>query len=262
MIRYQGGKSRLRKYIVPILQQARLPGQMFIDLFVGGGWILEQMENPRIANDIDFELISLYSAIQGGWRPPSEVTEEHYHELMAGELHAYPYLHGFVAFGCSWGGKKWGGYARSETKAGRTRNYAKESRDACLSARPLLEGVQFTCMDYKDFFPPSNALVYADPPYAGTTGYAQGLGGYRTFMLKMMLWAAHGNTVFISERADYPSDFADLVWQQPYSGGIRSNDEKPAEKLYRVRRGGNTTFRLFSVEAFIDSLKEQNNGPA
>ena len=34
--------------------------------------------------------------------------------------------------------------------------------------------VTFTCLDYRDVEIPDEAVVYADPPYRGTTGYSTG----------------------------------------------------------------------------------------
>lgn len=84
------------------------------------------MSDPRIANDIHPELIIMWRALQKGWIPPSLVSEEDYVKAKAGE--GFPFLRGFIGFGCSFGGKWFGGYARDSQE----RNYALQSKNSVL----------------------------------------------------------------------------------------------------------------------------------
>lgn len=45
-----GGKTRLLKHLVPILNSYRKPGQHFYDVFVGGGSVIAEMTLNRQRN--------------------------------------------------------------------------------------------------------------------------------------------------------------------------------------------------------------------
>ena len=46
-----GSKRRIAKDILPIIFEGRKENQIFYDLFVGGGNLLDKVQNPRVAND-------------------------------------------------------------------------------------------------------------------------------------------------------------------------------------------------------------------
>lgn len=88
-MRYMGGKVRIAKYLVPVLQERLKDKETFVDLFCGSCNIISAIQPQqscglaikapnRIANDLHKELIALHKAVQQGWVPPSVVTEEDY----------------------------------------------------------------------------------------------------------------------------------------------------------------------------------------
>ena len=78
-MQYMGGKVRIAKYLVPVLQERLKDKDTFVDLFCGSCNIISAIKAPnRIANDLHKELIALHKAVQSGWVPPSVVTEEDY----------------------------------------------------------------------------------------------------------------------------------------------------------------------------------------
>lgn len=54
-------------------------------------------------------------------------------------------LTGFVGFGCSFGGKWFGGYAKNKTNT----NYALQSKKSLLKDMATLIDAEFTCSDYR-----------------------------------------------------------------------------------------------------------------
>lgn len=59
-IRWVGGKSRLRKHIIPLIP----PHTCYVELFAGGAWVLfgKQPSPVEVLNDIDQELINFFFA--------------------------------------------------------------------------------------------------------------------------------------------------------------------------------------------------------
>ena len=75
-MRYLGGKSKIRKQVAAYLESVRKEGQTYLEPFVGGAWVLQEMSGRRIASDANEALITMYKALQEGWIPPDFVGEE------------------------------------------------------------------------------------------------------------------------------------------------------------------------------------------
>jgi len=198
-MQYLGGKSRIAKQIASYLRSVRQPGQLYVEPFVGGASVLALMENPRQASDVCEDLILLYQALQTGWMPPESVTEEEYRALRDAPPSA---LRGFVGFACSFAGKWFGGYARARTHY---RNYALNAVNGFRKLVPQLEGVNFFHCDYTAFSA-TRALIYCDPPYAGTTGYGATAPFIWEDFWEHMRYLSQRNVVVVSEY-QAPADF-------------------------------------------------------
>lgn len=164
-MRYMGGKCKEAARILEVVLRDRQPGQLYVEPFVGGCNVIDKVTGPRWGNDFNWPLIELWKAVQRGWEPPENVSEEDYRRIREDTM-GDPALHAFVACAGSWGGKWWGGYARSEG-----RNIIAEGRRHVLKQSPKLAGVLFTRGSYLDLEVPCGSLVYCDPPYRGTTTY-------------------------------------------------------------------------------------------
>jgi DNA adenine methylase len=163
-MQYQGGKVRLAKHIAEIINT--LPGDVYVEPFVGGGSVLARVEKSvRLASDNHGELIAMWQSIQRGWQPPEHLSPQSYADLRAGG--GSTELRAFCGYGGSWGGKYFGGYARGEG-----RNFIQEARNRLLRIAPSLQSAWFAQADYRDLRIPDGAIVYADPPYAGTAAYS------------------------------------------------------------------------------------------
>ena len=55
---YMGSKARVSKKILPIMLKNRKEGQYFVDLFTGGGNLIQNVEGNCIASDINPYTIS------------------------------------------------------------------------------------------------------------------------------------------------------------------------------------------------------------
>lgn len=204
-MRYLGGKSRIAKEVVSLITSVQLKGQVFIEPFVGGCNITPLVQGTRVANDISLPLISLLKAVQNGWEPPSVVTEHEYKR--ARNLEDTNPLKGFIGFGCSYGGRYFGGYARCS----QGRNYAEASARGLLKIAPLIKDVLFTQGSYSRMRLPAESLIYCDPPYWGATGYDNSIN-YREFYEWCRAARRAGHSIFVSEYR-MPKDFI-CVWEK------------------------------------------------
>lgn len=181
-----------------------------------------------ICNDKHPYLIALYRALQNGYEPPDVVSEEEYR---------YARLHkdedkartGFIGFACSFGGKWFGGYARAKKSV---RGYAHEGKVSLERQLPFLCEMEFVCGDYKDVPVPDGAVVYADPPYFGTTKYKYGID-HDEFWDYMRSLAKRGCKVFVSEQ-NAPPDFK-CVWEKQLKRTLDLNKNNlftATEKLF------------------------------
>ena len=144
----------------------------FVSLFCGGCAIETKLaphfENV-ICNDLHLYLIAMYQALQNGYDLPENISEEQYRYIREHKDEDKA-LTGFVGFGCSFGAKWFGGYARNK----KGDNYAKQGRNAIMRDIENLKTAKFTCTDYRSVDIPDGSIVYADPPYVGVTGYSKG----------------------------------------------------------------------------------------
>ena len=184
----------------------------------------------------------MWQALQNGWTPPDVVTKEEYYRVKA-NMDENPALAGFVGFGCSFGGKWWGGYAKDkrgddyygQAKRGLLRNYCANAKSTLTKDLSGLQTATFICLDYKDVEIPDGAVVYCDPPYANTTGYTLGKFDTDEFYDYMRQLSKRCD-VYISEESA-PDDF-ECVWSQELTRTLdynKSNQPKKVEKLFKYK---------------------------
>lgn len=183
-----------------------------------------------ICNDKHEYLIELFKGVQNGYELPELITEEQYKYIREHKDES-KILTGFVGFGCSFGGKWFGGYARNKTNT----NYALQSKKSLLKDMDNLMTTQFTCQDYRDVIIPNNSIVYADPPYNNTTGYGKDKFNSDEFWEYMRV-ISKNNKVFISEQTA-PNDF-ECVWEKEFTRTLdvnKDNQFKVTEKLFTYK---------------------------
>lgn len=164
-----GSKSRIAKYIVPILQKTINDNNVttFYDIFCGGCNIIDKIHaEKRIAVDSNPYLIALWKHIQADLPLLDTVDRELYNNVKRElKTDVYPnWVKGNVGFLASYNGKFFdGGYAKpgiEKTKYGeRKRDYYDEAKRNILKQTDLVKDIEFACANYASI-EPKNAVVY------------------------------------------------------------------------------------------------------
>ena len=230
-MQYMGGKSRISKQIAEVLNSAIDKNKPFVSLFCGSCAIESKVQaDVKILNDKHPYLIAMWQALQNGWMPPDVVTKEEYYRVKA-NMDENPALTGFVGFGCSFGGKWWGGYAKDK----RGDDYCGQAKRGLLKDLAGIQSATFTCLDYHDVEIPDGAVVYCDPPYVNTTGYTVGQFDTDEFWDYMRQLSKRCD-VYISEESA-PDDF-ECIWSKEKVRTLEKNDNVgrvKVEKLFKYK---------------------------
>ena len=230
-MQYMGGKSRISKQISEILNSAIDKDMPFVSLFCGSCAIESKVQaDVKILNDKHPYLIAMWQALQNGWMPPDVVTKEEYYRVKA-NMDENLALTGFVGFGCSFGGKWWGGYAKDK----RGDDYCGQAKRGLLKDLVGIQSATFTCLDYRDVEIPDGAVVYCDPPYVNTTGYTVGQFDTNEFW-DYMRQISKRCDVYISEESA-PDDF-EYIWSKEKIRTLEKSDNVrrvKVEKLFKYK---------------------------
>ena len=246
-MQYLGGKSRISKYISEVINEVsrwkvenssqncgcnferERESNCFVSLFCGSCSVESKVTgfDRKILNDKHKYLIDMLNGVKNGYELPEKISEEEY-KYIRDHKDEDSILTGFVGFGCSFGGKWFGGYARNKTGT----NYALQSKKSLLKDIKTLMDAEFICKDYKDVFLPADCVIYADPPYDGTTGYGREKFDSKAFW-EYARSVSQNHLMFISEQSA-PSDFIS-IWEKPFTRTLdvnKSNQFKVTEKLF------------------------------
>ena len=189
------------------------------------------------STDVNAALINLYLAVQQGWVPPSEVSRETYAAAKA--LPDTDPMKAFCGFGCSFGGKWFGGYVEP-TRTLQDGGVRKMHTAAKMALIRDCSGRDFAIVNMLGV-PPSSvgAVLYLDPPYAGTTTYA-GAPPFdsEAFCRRCAEWALFTD-VFVSE---YVFPIGHLVWEGRSPVALRGKGNGgggvvATERLYHLPKG-------------------------
>lgn len=238
MLPYMGGKTRSLKHLIPVLQAHAQPGQPYIEPFVGGGSVLEAMfdpARPRVASDINRALICFYRAVQKGWLPPDEITEDDYARLKLANDPKDPTT-AFAATQCAFAASWFAGYARTNDASGKQVNLAARGKRKILARRHLIEGVVFLHGGYQIHSEARDCLIYCDPPYDETAQYR---GAAKNAFVSAAFWEwvrAMGrfNTVIVSEYGAPPD--IECIAEWPTKIGFKGSDGKHIDRVERLFR--------------------------
>ena len=206
----------------------------YAEPFVGSAAVTQHVKCPlRQAHDANHAVVTLWQAVSQGWQPPDCLSKAEYDNLRHLQDPLNP-MTAFAGIGCSFSGKWFGGFARSEN-----RNYAANARNSILKKAKGLTGVEWSHGDFASVPLYEGAVVYCDPPYAGTTSYT----GTPAFdHTRFWAWCREaekdGFCVYVSEYAA-PPDFA-CVWQIETKTDMRMKSgakDVRIEKLFRWSSG-------------------------
>jgi DNA adenine methylase len=229
-MKYIGSKRRIAKYILPIILEGRREEQWYVEPFCGGCNSIDKVDGNRLANDSNFYLIELFKALQNGWIPPSEVSEDFFRQVRANKEQFPPALVGFIGFNCSFGGEFFSGFARDKASC----NYAAVAKRNLMKQLPNIKDVLFTCGDYRQMDIPANSIIYCDPPYEKTEGYKQsGKFNKKEFLNWCVVKAKEGHTVFVSEYSIEHENFK-LVFEKELTCNIDNKNKRISAKIERL----------------------------
>jgi DNA adenine methylase len=226
-VQYLGGKTRIAQKLAAVINAARGPRE-FWDPFCGGLSVSVALGGRGLVTDANPALIALYQAVADGWDPPEHVSEAEYQAARA--LPDSDPRKAFCGFGCSFGGKWFGGYARSAEG----QKYAAGARNVLLRDIPALiaRGCRFLCVDFLAIEPrPTSSVLYLDPPYRGTISYgALGRFDHDRFYARVAAWSRYTD-VFVSE---YAFPWGRIVWEGTPYKSLRGtgNSGRAVERLY------------------------------
>ena len=238
-MKYMGSKARFSKEILPIILKDRTADQWYIEPFAGGMNAICEVQGNRIANDIHYHLIQMWRELVGGWTP-KKITKEEYSEVRTDQSKYPAYFVGWVGFNCSYSGKWFGGFADDYPESRRNKNgilpnYQMEAINNIPKQVEKLKGVIFQNKPYYELELPPNSIVYCDPPYEGTTKYANNFD-HNIFWNWVRNISKQGHTVFVSEY-NAPNDFK-CVWQKETNSQLSANgkiggNKVSVEKLFK-----------------------------
>lgn len=230
-MRYMGGKFHIAGPIARLIQDQRGGGAVpYLEPFVGAANVLARVHGGRrIASDSNQALVTMLKAVQSGWLPPAELTRDQWNGLKE-RMDEHDPLTAFAGLCCSFGGHWWHGYIDSDPRTGQ--RYAENGHNSLKALAPRLAGVDLLACDYREHAP-EGAVVYCDPPYAGTTGYRDAFDT-AAFWATMRTWVERGNVILVSEYAA-PADWAP-VWTRRKVQGLRMRTEGGLEQPRTVER--------------------------
>lgn len=234
-----GSKAKIAGEILPFIHSYILVNNIdtYIEPFVGGANMMDKVQaTHRFGYDKNRYLIALFQYLQNGGELPEDVSRSQYADCRAhykADDGYYPdwYL-AAVGFLAGFNGRFYDGcYANPGWEGEHYRDYYQEAKRNILEQMKGLQDVHFASGNYKDLNV-HGALIYCDPPYAGTKGYLTITKefNHKEFWDIMREWSKD-NIVLISEE-NAPDDF-DVLWEQEVSRTIRATDKsKATEKLF------------------------------
>ena len=161
---YQGSKSRLAKYIVPIIN-SYTKNKVFIDACCGGCNIIANPKykieaKEKIAYDNNRCLIALLNKFKNDKPDFIDVSEQEYNNVKNNKDSYDDWYVGYVGFLSSFGAGFFNGYARDNTRNRTLGAY----RGICKQDFSNIEIKQQDLFDLSA----TNAVIYIDPPYKNT----------------------------------------------------------------------------------------------
>ncbi len=227
-MRYFGGKARIAKKVAEFINGQLQNGQSYYEPFCGACNVTQHVDKNRDvhASDSNKYLIAFWQAVQAGWEPPAVVSEEEYQRVKANKDEDLA-LTAFIGFGCSFGGKFFGGYARDN----RGDDYVGQAARSTAKKAKGLGVVAFDCQPFEKVQVTSGSLVYCDIPYRNTTGYSKDTGGFDhdSFYHWGKKLTEEGSTVLVSEYSHNVPEGAEVVWSKTSNQEIRGRDGKRKE---------------------------------
>lgn len=230
-LQYLGSKSRISSQLVAILQSHidTYSISQYVEPFVGGANVIDKVKcGSKVGYDINKYLIALLNKTRDSTCDfPETISKDDYCSIKENKDNYPDWLVGLVGFCGSYSAKWFGGYAKGND----TRDRQNEAIRNLISQSENLKDCSFVCVDYQSVSV-SNALIYCDPPYKGTTGYKDLIdyNEYYNWCREM----SKNNLVFCSEYS-MPDDFV-CVWEKQHKTLIDCNRDGMSDSNKRVEK--------------------------
>lgn len=228
-MRYSGGKEGIAAKIAAVLQPYVDRAGGYCEPFLGGASVFARVRAPvKYGSDANPWLMCMWQAAATGWVPPTEVDEATYADLKVRK--PMEPITAFVGFGCSFGGKWFGGPARDSTG----RSYAAVAQRSVARKIAGFGSCVLTCASYDECPVPPGAVIYCDPPYADTTnGYSTGSFDHSRFWEGVRAAERVGHAVFVSEYTAPPDFDVVATFAKKVTMDKRNGYADKGEKLFR-----------------------------
>ncbi len=229
-----GSKARVAKEILPIMLKNRHSNQYWVEPFVGGANMIDNVDGNRIGADINKYLIEALIAIRDDIdllpKNNKEFTEDDYKKLKLSDDYKYK---GYAGFAFSYSGKWLGGWCRDGLNK---RDYVNEAYKNAIKQSPYLQNISFINCGYSELQIPDNSIIYCDPPYKDTTAYNTNSFDHDKFWQWVRKKTNENHTVFVSEYTA-PEDF-EVIWQKEIVSSLTKNtgSKTGVEKLFVLRK--------------------------
>jgi len=236
-MKYMGSKSKIAKYILPIILKNRIQNQYYVELFVGGCNSIDKVDGNRIGNDINPFLMEMWKGLQNNVNRPHRISKELYsvwrdiyNEKRIYYTNEEMFMIGWIGFMASFNGRFFdGGYSGHNVNG---RDYISEQIRNTESQVPMIKECEFTSINYSDLILPNNSIVYCDIPYKNTKQYSYSKHfDYGKFWSYAEEKTDEGHNVFISEY-EAPVNFT-CIWQKEVTNSLNTHKTyRPIEKLF------------------------------
>jgi DNA adenine methylase len=243
-MRYMGGKHRQSKAIAKAIHSKHV-GEPYCEPFCGALGSAEKVA-PHMGSvslsDASLPLVMFWNAVLDGWEPPDLVSEETYAKY-AERRHdpdVYDPMSAYCGYAMSFGGKWYGGLARSN----HTDRSQRAQKKACLrKAAALRSHVKaINNLDYREALRgiPDNVVVYLDPPYFSRTVAHHTARGFDTSEFWRIAEAlARTNYVYVSEFVAPEGWIPVHVWGDTVvRHGVKTNEGNASEALFILKHEG------------------------
>ena len=242
-MKYMGSKSKIAKYIVPIIQKYIDENgiDVYIEPFCGGCNIIDKIRcETKIANDNNVYLIELFRNAEKVKDLPDFITKEEYSKVrdcynnhkkdIIDEAYPIWYI-GAIGFLASYNGRFFdGGYAGIAHENGVERNMYLEAKNNFIKQSENLKDIIFSNTDYYSFNT-NKVLYYCDPPYMNTKKYNTSRNFDYDKFYNWVREQSKDNIVLVSEQY-MPDDFV-CIWEKPVKRFINAKSKvESTEKLF------------------------------
>lgn len=226
---YMGSKSRIAKYILPIMLQYR-DNRTWVEPFVGGGNLIDKVSGDRIGSDINPHVIEALTIIRDKAhllpKNNTEFTEADYKLLRNSDEYEFKSFAGFVY---AYSGLWLHTWAKDNSNK---RDFVKEAYNNAQKQSPILQNVKLIHCNYLDLEIPPNSLIYCYPPYQGKYSYKTEKFNHNEFWDWCRNKTIENHVVFISEY-NAPDDFK-CIWSKEICSSLTKDtgSKKAIEKLF------------------------------